>query len=133
MTTARATGGVGVGLERVDVLLGERARSSGEFLAGLIAAGELATVGTPRLLPGDLFPDGDPGLVRVVWDRALAVGLHAGRVSGAPRFHRDELARLQEELHAAGFRVMGGMVGRSHALVAHASVERVEHGPAPAG
>jgi hypothetical protein len=101
----------------VDTVLGERARSSGEFLAGLIAAGELATVGSPRLLPQDLFPDGDPELVRVVWDRALAVGLYAGRVSVMPRFRRDELARIQEQLCAAGFRVMGGMVGGSRGLV----------------
>jgi len=53
-----------------------------------------------------------------VWDRALAVGLYAGRVSVAPRFRRDELTRLQGELDAAGFVVMGRLVGRSRALVA---------------
>ena len=103
---------------RQDAVLTGRAMSSGEFLAGLIANGELATVGTPGKLAVDLFPGVDPVVVQAVWDRALAVGLHAGRRSAAPRLYRDELDRIAGVFAEAGFHAMGGSVARSRRLVA---------------
>lgn len=93
-----------------DAVLAARARASGEFLAGLIAAAELDTVGTPRLLPHDLFPDYDPEVVRAVWERALVVGVRAGQLMARPRFYRDKLSRLQGELEEVGFAAMGRTV-----------------------
>lgn len=95
-----------------------RARSAGEYLAGLIAHAELATVARPDLLPADLFPDDDPEVVRRVWDRALAVGLYAGRVSSSPRLYRDQLAGAEAALEAIGFTAMGRLVGGARRLVA---------------
>ncbi|MFD6149403.1 hypothetical protein [Streptomyces sp. NPDC060243] len=117
---------------RADLVLAGRATSSGQFLAGLLAAGELDTVGQVRALPQDLFPGVDPVVLGEVWELALAIGFRAGRFSTSPRFHRDTLARLQGELAEAGFRAMGGMVGRSLEVVAGAhpaddETERGEH------
>lgn len=95
----------------VDAVLAERARSDGEFIAGLILAAELDTVGSPRKLPMDLWPDADPAVVAEVWSRALAVGVRAGRFMSAPRFYRDKLASLQGQLAEAGFAAMGRGVG----------------------
>ena len=103
---------------RVDAALVARASSSGVFLAGLIANAELETVGRPDKLPADLFPHVDPAVVQAVWDRALAVGLHAGRVSAAPRLYRDQFARVQAVFEAIGYSAMGRAVGRSLRLVA---------------
>jgi hypothetical protein len=106
---------------RTDAVLTGRAMSSGQFLAGLIATAELETVGRPARLPADLFPefpDADPALVQAVWDRGLAVGLHAGRLSAAPRLFRDQMDRVAGEFEAAGFNAMAGSVRRSRALVA---------------
>lgn len=94
----------------MDAVLAARIRSAAEELAGLIAAAELDTVGTPRLLPADLFPDDDPETVARVWQRALVVGVRAGQLMQAPRFYRDKLARLQGELAAAGYAAMGRSV-----------------------
>lgn len=102
----------------VDGELAWRARSSGEYLAGLIAHAELETVGRPDRLPADLFPDDDPEVVRRVWDRALAVGLYAGRVSSSPRLYRDQMARTGAQLEAIGFTAMGRLVGGARRLVA---------------
>lgn len=96
-----------------DLVLAGRAVSTGEHIAGLIAAAQLDTVGTPRKLPMDLFPDDDPEVVARVWQRALVVGVRAGQLMGSPRFSRDKLARLQGELLEAGHAAMSGMVGRS--------------------
>ncbi|MGP3738002.1 hypothetical protein ACTWJ9_33370 (plasmid) [Streptomyces sp. GDS52] len=103
---------------RADAVLGGRAMSSGEFLAGLIANAQLATVGRPDKLARDLFPGVDPVVVQTIWDRALAVGLHAGRRSASPRLYRDELDRIAGQLEEAGFHAMAGMVARSRRLVA---------------
>jgi hypothetical protein len=54
----------------------------------------------------------DPEVVQKVWQRALVVGVRAGQLMQAPRFRRDQLARLQGELQAAGFAAMGGAVSR---------------------
>lgn len=102
----------------VDGVLAGRAASAGEYLAGLIVKGQLETVGRPDRLPEDLFPHVDPEVVRAVWERALAVGLHAGRVSASPRLYRDQMDRVQAKLEAVGFAAMARMVGRSRRLVA---------------
>lgn len=104
-----------------DAVLTGRAVSSGQFLAGLLANSELETVGRPEKLPADLFPGADPATVQAVWDRALAVGFHAGRVSAAPRLFRDQLDRVAGAFEAAGFEAMGMSVRRSRALVAPVS------------
>jgi hypothetical protein len=106
----------------VDSELAARARSDGEFIAGLILAGQLDTVGTPRKLPMDLWPDADPALVVEVWSRALAVGVRAGRFMSAPRFYRDKLASLQGQLAQAGFEAMGRGVGPAVAAAYRAPV-----------
>jgi hypothetical protein len=107
---------------RADAVFTGRAMSSGQFLAGLIANGQLETVGRPDKLPQDLFPGVDPVVVQAVWERALAVGFHAGRVSSAPRLFRDQLERIADQLAEAGFHAMGGSVARSRGLVAPESV-----------
>ena len=105
-------------VSRQDAMLCGRAASSGEFLAGLILTGQLETVGRPDRLPQDLFPHVDPDVVQAIWDRALAVGLHAGRVSAAPRLYRDQMLRVQGEFAEVGWHAMARMVGRSRRLVA---------------
>ncbi|MFD5848318.1 hypothetical protein [Streptomyces chartreusis] len=87
------------------------------FLAGLLANGLLETVGRPDKLPQDLFPSA-PEVAEASFQLGLAVGLHAGKVSAAPRLHRDQMDRVQAELQAIGFEAMGRMVGRSRRLVA---------------
>jgi hypothetical protein len=106
---------------RTDAVLTGRAMSSGQYLAGLLAGAELETVGRPEKLPADLFPDFpdlDPVALQAVWDRALAVGFHAGRVSAAPRLFRDQMDRVAGAFETAGFNAMAGSVRRSRALVA---------------
>jgi hypothetical protein len=98
----------------VDAALAARARADGEFIAGLILAAELDTVGSPRKLPQDLWPQSDPALqelVQEVFQRGVAVGFRAGRFFGAPRFYRDKLASLQGRLVEAGYAAMGRGVG----------------------
>ncbi|MFJ7023219.1 hypothetical protein ACIQUW_33145 [Streptomyces sp. NPDC101117] len=100
----------GAVVARADEALAARHAEVADRLAGLIAAAELDTAGTPRLLPHDLFPDDDPDTVRRVWERALVVGVRAGQLMQAPRFYRDKLWRLQGELAQAGFAAMGRSV-----------------------
>jgi hypothetical protein len=118
--TAKAAASSDAGFEvlRADAVLVGRAASAGMFLAGLIADGQLATVGSPTKLPADLFPDVDPEVVDAIWKRALAVGLHAGRVSAAPRLHRDQMDRIADQFAEVGYVAMGRAVARSRALVA---------------
>ncbi|MFF1298105.1 MULTISPECIES: hypothetical protein [unclassified Streptomyces] len=94
-----------------DAVLAARAAAAGEHLAGLIAAAQLDTVGTPRKLATDLFPDDDPETVARVWARALAVGVRAGQLMGTPRFYRDKLATLRGQLEDAGYAAMGRTMG----------------------
>lgn len=103
---------------RTDAALSARNMSSALFLAGLLANGQLETVGRPDRLPADLFPHVDPDVVQAIWDRALAVGLHAGRVSAAPRLFRDQMTRVQQQFKAIGYEAMARGVGRSLRLVA---------------
>jgi hypothetical protein len=97
----------------VDFVCGGRNTSTAQHIAGLLNAGQLETVGTPRKLPMDLFPDVDPAVVQEIWDRACVVAWRAAQYAAAPRFYRDQLARLQGQLREAGFEAMGAMVGRS--------------------
>lgn len=106
-------GSSGPGSAEVDLVLAGRAVASGQWIGGLIVAGQLDSVGTPRKLPADLFPGVDPVVVQEVWDRALAVGYRAGRLASAPRFNRDALERLRGQLVEAGHHAMAGMLARS--------------------
>ncbi|MFF7190582.1 hypothetical protein ACFZAR_36430 [Streptomyces sp. NPDC008222] len=121
-TTPAPADDAGFEVMRADAVLTGRAMSSGQFLAGLIARGELETVGTPSKLPQDLFPGVDPVVVQEVWDRALAVGVNAGRAYWAPRLHPEELESVRGVLADAGFHAMGGAVGRSQRVVERARV-----------
>lgn len=104
----------------VDFVLAGRAVSTGAHIAGLILAAQLDTVGTPRKLPMDLFPEVDPAVVQEIWDRAMVVGVRAGQLMTAPRFNRDKLARLQGQLVEAGHAAMGGMLGPSRVVAERA-------------
>src|SRR4051812_12045002 len=101
-----------------DAVLVGRASPAAVFLRVLLVNSELETVGRPDRLPADLFPDVDPAVVQAIWQRALAVGLHAGRVSAAPRLHRDQLDRIAGQFAEVGYVAMGRAVARSRALVA---------------
>ncbi|WP_432185416.1 hypothetical protein [Streptomyces tendae] len=118
---------------QTDAVLAGRAMSSGEFLAGLITNAELETVGRPDRLARDLWPDVDPVVVQEIWDRALAVGLHAGRRQSSPRMFRDEMARVSAKLSEAGFHAMAGLVGRSRRLVAPEGTSHPADGEAGQG
>lgn len=115
---------------RTDAVLNGRNVAAAVRIAGLIAAGQLDTAGSPRKLPMDLFPGADPDVVQAVWERALVVGVRAGQLMSAPRFYRDKLDRLQGVLAEAGFRAMGRSVGRARATVGHPvdSEDGQEHG-----
>jgi hypothetical protein len=102
---------------RTDAVLTGRAMSSGEYLAGILAAAQLDTAGTPRKLPVDLWPDEDPAVVQEIWDRACVVAWRAAQFALAPWLHRDRLQDLQAALNGAGFAAMGGSLDRSMRLV----------------
>jgi hypothetical protein len=97
------------GTTDADQALAERAVSSGDFLAGILAAAMLDTLARPGQLPADLFPDIPEAHVQAVWQRALAVGYRAGKFAAAPRFNRDTLTRLQDQLAAAGYEAMAAL------------------------
>ncbi|MFD9721040.1 hypothetical protein [Streptomyces sp. NPDC059076] len=102
-----------------DMPLTDRCASSGEFLAGLIAAGMLEHVATPTKLPSALFPDTDPELVNRIWNTALPVGYRAGLIAAAPRWTREDLQRLGAALREAGYQGMARLTDRSaHTLPA---------------
>ncbi|MFF7476588.1 hypothetical protein [Streptomyces sp. NPDC008092] len=107
-------------VESVDGVLAARARSSAEYLAGLLAAAEVETAGGARKLPADSWPDVDPGVVQEIWDRACATAWSASRFASSPWLYRDRLQGLQAALSEAGFHAMAGTVGRSRGLVARA-------------
>ncbi|MFF1358718.1 hypothetical protein [Streptomyces sp. NPDC058297] len=113
--TTNETGADAAAFERAqtDMVLGGRTAATAHHLVGLIAAAQLDTVGTPRKLARDLFPGVDPAVVQEIWDRSAAVHYRAGQMAGAPRFHRDTLARLQGQLAEAGFAAMAGQVQRA--------------------
>lgn len=121
---------------RVDMVLAGRHVSTGQYLAGLMAAAELETAGRVDRLPHDLFPDVDPVLVQEVWERACAVAWRAAERYFTARQDPAVLAGLKADLEEAGHAAMAGMVGRSLSVVrmaglahpADGAVER-EHGP----
>lgn len=106
------------GVVWADGVLAGRTMSSAVFLAGLIANAELETVGRPEKLPQDLFPHVPPEVAQEIFNRGVAVGLHAGRVSSSPRLYRDQMLRVQGLFEAAGFEAMARLVSRSRRLVA---------------
>jgi len=118
VTTTGSAGAAQLPPSAADFVCGGRNASTAQHIAGLLNAGQLETVGTPRKLPMDLFPDVDPAVVQEIWDRACVVAWRAAQYAAAPRFYRDELTRLQGQLRDAGFEAMGAMVGRSLRLVA---------------
>lgn len=99
-----------------DQVIAERCESSGQYIAGLLAAGALEAAGTPRKLPELLFANADPAVVRAVWDAALAVGYRAGQLSVRPSWTPADLHRLRGALVDAGFRTMGRLAARSASL-----------------
>ena len=112
--------GVDVGQE--DLVLTGRHVSTGQYLAGLMAGAELHTAGRPDRLPRDVFPEGDPGLVQAVWERACAVTWRAASLHFASRSDPAVLAKLREELEGAGFHAMAGTVGRAARVVERAAL-----------
>ncbi|WP_331731607.1 hypothetical protein OG298_45400 (plasmid) [Streptomyces sp. NBC_01005] len=99
-----------------DQALADRCQSSGDYLAGLLAAGTLEAAGAPRKLPELLFPDYDPDIVRAVWEAALPVGYQAGKLAGQPKWTPDALDRLRAALNDAGYTAMGNLAARSAAI-----------------
>ena len=100
----------------VDQQLLERAQSHGEYLAGLIAAGTLDTVGRPDKLPTALFPDVDPWIVDDIWKRALAVGVWVGKAMARPQWDQAALDRLRTALAEAGYEGMARTAARTAAV-----------------
>jgi hypothetical protein len=120
--------GAGWETARTDLTLGGRAKSSAEFLEGLVAEGMLDTVGRPEKLPNLLFPGVDPAVVYDIWSVAFATGLRAGRVSVNPGFRRDELERHRAALAGAGYHAMAGQVARSLATISTSAEEHPADG-----
>ena len=110
------------GAPPVDVVLAGRHVSAGAYLAGLMAAAELETVGRVDRLPRDLFPDADPVLVQAVWDRACAVVWRAAERYFAARQDPAVLRELQAGLEAAAYHAMAGLVGDAARVVRRAGV-----------
>jgi hypothetical protein len=102
---------------QVDAVSAGRVMSSGAYLAGLLAAAQVDTAGTPRKLPADLWPEVDPVVVQEIWDRACVVAWRAAQYAGSAWLHRETLAGLQTQLEEAGHVAMAGLVGRSREVV----------------
>jgi hypothetical protein len=102
---------------RTDAVLAGRVMSSGQYVAGLLAAALVDTAGGPRKLPADLWPDVDPVVVQEIWDRACVVAWRASQFAGAAWPHRETLAALKAQLEETGFHAMAGLVGRSREVV----------------
>ncbi|MET9436973.1 hypothetical protein [Streptomyces sp. NPDC006551] len=96
-----------------DQVLAERCTTSGEYLAGLIAAAMLDVAGQPEKLPALLFPDLDPQVVERVWNTALPVGFRLGTLVSNPRWTPTALRRLRAALDDAGYTAMGQLADRS--------------------
>ncbi|MFJ5294517.1 hypothetical protein [Streptomyces sp. NPDC088348] len=97
----------------VDQALTLRCTSSGQFLAGIMAAGMLDTLARPTQLPADLFPDVDQAVVTAIWNRALTVGYRAGQMVAQPRWTPENLHRLKDALAEVGYVHMGALADRS--------------------
>ena len=116
MTTQPTAPAAAPDIAAVDQALADRCQSSGDYLAGLIAAGHLEAAGTVRKLPADLFPDWDPVMVEAVWAAALPVGFQAGKLSVRPTWTPEALHRLRAEPETAGYVAMGRLAGRSASI-----------------
>ncbi|MEU9849287.1 hypothetical protein [Streptomyces sp. NPDC047985] len=99
-----------------DQALANRCQSSGDYLAGILAAAALDTAGTPKKLPELLFPDVDPVVVRQIWEAALSVGYRAGHLAAQPSWTPEALDRLRSALEGAGYAAMAGQVARSRSI-----------------
>ena len=99
----------------IDQALADRCQTSGDYLAGLITRGMLESVSRPAKLPELLF-DGDPALIRAVWEAGLAVGYRAGETSARPTWVPDALDHSRAALEAAGYAAMGGLARRSASI-----------------
>ncbi|PVC80574.1 hypothetical protein DBP19_36160 [Streptomyces sp. CS090A] len=100
----------------VDQALAERCQTSGDYIAGLLTHGHLEAAGTVTKMPTALFPDWPADMVQAVWEAALPVGFHAGRVSVRPTWAPDALNQACEALDGAGYTAMGRLAARSAAL-----------------
>ncbi|MFJ3699458.1 hypothetical protein ACIPW9_35940 [Streptomyces sp. NPDC090052] len=96
-----------------DQALATLAQTSAEHLAGLLANGMLHIAGRPAKLPHMLFPHIPAEQVWEVWSLALALGVHAGKNMGRPKWARPELEAAQEALAAAGYEQMAALADRS--------------------
>ncbi|MGV9278139.1 hypothetical protein [Streptomyces griseosporeus] len=117
-TTPAAETGVEVSV--VDLVNAGRNMCAGEYISGLLSAGQLGSAGTPQALLRDLWPDVDPVVVQEIYNRGCATGWLGAQLYAAPVLRGAQLAGLQEQLAAAGFEAMQGMVSRSRRLVAGA-------------
>ncbi|MFE7547011.1 hypothetical protein [Streptomyces gardneri] len=113
----------------VDQALAERAASSGEYLAGILAAAMLDTVGQPEKLPTLLFPDLDPDVVERVWNTALPVGVRMGKLLARPQWDEAALRRLKAALADAGYTTMSRQAARSLTTTHPADTEPVRERP----
>ncbi|MFD5899069.1 hypothetical protein [Streptomyces sp. NPDC060366] len=107
----------------VDQALTERCTTSGEVIAGHIAAGMLDVVSRPAKLPELTFPDDDPDTVRRVWELAVAVGYRAGKHAVRPDWTAEGIARLKAALYEAGYRGMGRLAVRTANTTAPVAAE----------
>ncbi|MFF6844685.1 hypothetical protein ACFY8X_38845 [Streptomyces tanashiensis] len=113
----------------VDQALAARAASSGEYLAGILAAAMLDAVGQPDKLPALLCPDLDPDVVERVWNLVLPVGFRMGRLVGNMQWDAAGIRRLRAELDDAGYKAMATRTSRSLATVHPADTETVRDHP----
>ncbi|MGA4867530.1 hypothetical protein ACPB9J_33390 [Streptomyces lavendulocolor] len=97
----------------VDQALTERCEDHGQFLAGLIAAGTLDSVGQPDRLPTQLWPDLPDDAVEAIFGVGLAVGYRARGFVEHPRFTREALQRFHAALADAGYTGMARLAARS--------------------
>lgn len=95
-----------------DEVLAGLCQTSGDYLAGLIAAGTLDSVGAPGKLPELLWPDADPTLVRDIWMAGLTAGWRGAKLD-ANHWTPDALDRLRTALTDAGYTAMARLVQRS--------------------
>ncbi|MDK0525040.1 hypothetical protein [Streptomyces sp. ML-6] len=110
-----------------DQVLADRCQSSGDYLAGILAAAMLDTAGTPTKLPELLFPGVDPTVVRQIWEAALPVGYRAGHLAAQPSWTPEALDRLRAALADAGYTAMAGKAARSASI--HPPRHPADHEP----
>jgi hypothetical protein len=105
---------------RADAVGTGRNMTAGAYIAGFLTAGQAATAPTPKALLKDVWPEVDPAVAHAIYERGLEAGWRGAKLYAAPVLHRDKLAELQEQLAAAGFHAMAGLVGRSRELALRA-------------